>query len=150
MTERQAELASIDSLYSAKNIRYPQDASPSRSNPTGIRPEAGADQILIEVNREFNEEAKFTVKRIQNAGNRNYSLLEKQLATAESANSDPHHLVKDKNPEIFCIDNGVNSSESKGDCEEDSTSQRIQVLFIGGQEHEKSMRSIQAEQYESD
>jgi len=76
------------------------------------------------VNREFNEEAKFTVKRIPNAGNRNFNLLEKQLATAESGASDPNHYPRDTNPEIFCIDNGVNSSESKGynDYEDESTS----------------------------
>jgi len=76
------------------------------------------------VNREFNEEAKFTVKRIPNAGNRNFNLLEKQLATDESGASDPNHYPRDTNPEIFCIDNGVNSSESKGynDYEDESTS----------------------------
>lgn len=67
MTERHVERASIDSLYNAKDKRYPQDASPSTGRE--IKEEQtripNSDQILIEVNKEFNDEAKFTVvKRI--------------------------------------------------------------------------------------
>ena len=99
MTERHVERASIDELYNAKDKRYPQDASPT-STGRDLKEEQtrnpNSDQILIEVNKEFNDDAKFTVvKRInQNVAQRNYKLLEKALATQESNGSDPSNNPK--------------------------------------------------------
>lgn len=56
------------------------------------------------------------------------------------------------NPEIFCIDNGVNSSESKGynDYGDESMSNKVQVMFIGGNEQVQIPTSLLDENYESD
>ena len=71
------------------------------------------------------------------------------MATAESAGSDPN--PHDKGQAIFCVDTGGNSSESKyGDYGDESASNKVQVLFIGGTDQPNTSTSVKEELYESD
>jgi hypothetical protein len=104
------------------------------------------------VNREFNDEAKYTVKRIPNNGQRNFALLEKVLTTTEESGDSNLNTNQGANHEIICIENG-GSSESKtlDDYGDESTSNRVQVVFIGGNEQANMSDSlVKEEQYESD
>lgn len=104
------------------------------------------------MNREFNDETKYTVKRIPNNGQRNFALLEKVLTTTEESGDSNLNLNQGANQEIICIDNG-GSSESKtfDDYGDESTSNRVQVVFIGGNEQANMSDSlVKEEQYESD
>ena len=151
MTERPVDRASIDSLYNANEVRYPQDASPHNGRQAEIVEISRTDQILIEVSREFNEETKYTVKRIPSNIQRNFTLLEKALTTTELSDEN-QPAARGSNNEIYCIDNG-NSSESKNfdDYGDESASNNVQVVFIGGNEQTNSSHSsVKEDHYESD
>ena len=77
-------------------------------------------------------------------------MLNKTRETEQSSQDAlPRQQVE--NNQIVCIEYGGNSSDSKcDDYEDESTSNRVQVVFIGSNEPVNTSSSIKEEQYESD